>query len=234
MACWGAQFEDLYEAPAGKFKAISAGDGAACGLREDGSVACTGYSKAPPPTGALVAVSAGSVVCGLRAEGTIDCAPPVELSGSFTSFDAGDGGDTVCGIRPDQTLDCTPPRREDWEEAPSGAFQQVACAGQFCCAIRAAGDIACWGFPQTSGERDAPSGAFVSLRAAWTDPCAAREDGTLACWGGWRISQRQRASIPSEPLLDYCVGSGFGCGIRLDGSLHCFGVANITELTPPK
>jgi hypothetical protein len=113
-------------------------------------------------------MDAASVVCALREDGTLDCAPSIALPGQFTSFDVGDGGDTVCGIRPDKTLACTPPRAL-WADPPTGTFEHVACAGQFCCAIPTEGDIVCWGGTQTSGELDAPRGPFASLRASSLD-----------------------------------------------------------------
>ncbi|HVY26189.1 MAG TPA: RCC1 domain-containing protein [Polyangiaceae bacterium] len=233
ISCWGGQFDDLYQAPHGKFTSVAAGDAAACGLRQDGSIECTGYLPAPAPSGKAVALTVGNVICALRDDGSVDCSAAVSLSGSFSSIDAGDGGDPICGIRPDQTLGCTP-KPPFWDDAPGGTFEMVACSSQFCCAVSTASSIQCWGIPETSGERDAPSGEFVSVRAAAVEPCAARADGTLSCWGGWLKSAKEHASLPTEPFVDYCVGNAFGCGVRADGSIHCFGEAAIAAAPPPR
>ena len=63
--------------PTGAFVTVGVGDGAACGVRESGGLACWGPVGAAwePPGGRFgsVAVGVGSVACGIRVDRTLAC-----------------------------------------------------------------------------------------------------------------------------------------------------------------
>ena len=74
-ACWGISRHGEITPPAGTFSLVSEGSDFACGVRNNGAVACWGDGVArAPPSGTFSSVSAGSdFACGVRTDGTIAC-----------------------------------------------------------------------------------------------------------------------------------------------------------------
>ena len=118
LNCWSG----LYASP-GAFQSVSVntsrGGDYYCGVRTDGTVACSGtghYGETTPPEGKFQSVSAGrGHVCGVRVDGAVACwgrntydgevmgqsTPP---AGEFLSVSAGEN--YTCGIRTNRTLSC--------------------------------------------------------------------------------------------------------------------------------
>ncbi|MBK6847393.1 MAG: hypothetical protein IPG96_07565 [Proteobacteria bacterium] len=78
MACWGRNDRGQATPPPGEFSSVSAGNGYACGVRTNGTLACWGsdtYGKAAAPLGGTFSsVSAGNQhTCAVRSTGTVTC-----------------------------------------------------------------------------------------------------------------------------------------------------------------
>lgn len=92
------------------------------------------------------------------------------------------------------------------------------------CAIDANDAIDCWGYPPARDPRMRLDGTFTVL----SNGCAVRAgDGRIQCWGGQLPS-------PPEGAFVKISGSGYWCGIKLDGTLECWGnQGNAGNTAPP-
>lgn len=205
--------------PSGAFVTVGVGDGAACGVHEDGGLVCWG------PVGAT-------------------WQPP---GGRFGSVAVGVGA-VACGIRVDETLTCWGDVSEEWAP-PDGQFGSVDVGATYACALRASGEAVCWGpdpvvgpeWVHEAGRWSPPEGVFVDVALNDDFACGVRSDGEVHCWGpqgrhdcadgriacfGW-----DGTPIPPGPFASVGVAkvrSGWYtdppavCGIRADGSLVCW------------
>jgi hypothetical protein len=143
-------------------KRLAAGDTHACGIRDDGTVACWGGGLAGPydgytvpPPGKFVRLAAGgSHTCGIRIDGEVecwgagkthkpagcwpDCGQSMPPPGQFIEIAA--GHDSTCGLRPDFTIEC-------WGgsapiEPPCGQFVQMSRYWELC-AVDAEAHVEC-------------------------------------------------------------------------------------------
>ena len=171
------------DAPAGTYTAVSAGGSHACAIRTSGEIACwgsnaitTGFNEetqgfeqlhtgqATPPEGSYIAVSAGAVhTCGLREDRMITC---WGLNGYFVRHT--DSGAAEL-------------RETGQTDAPDGAFTAVSAGGAHTCAIRASGEITCWG--EIVGQIGAPPGSYTAVSAGAIHTCGLRDTGAIECWG---------------------------------------------------
>lgn len=142
------------------FRQVVAGAEHYCGLREDGSVTCWGFSpgggqvEAPPDAFTMIASGIGSkFTCGiLLSDGTARCWATTATVDSATL------------------------------EVPAGIqFVWIGIALERSCGVGVDGDLRCWG--DASDDAIPESGPFVSLALGISHGCALRQDGTVACWG---------------------------------------------------
>lgn len=149
--------EDLAEPlqpPAGRFIRVAVGQQHACGIRDDGRLACWG--------------TAGAVANG----------PP---AGRFTAVDA--GYDHSCAIRADEeTVVCWGDNDSDESVVPPELTNiravQVVTGRDVSCLRTASGWVRCWG---SIGEP--PVGVFAHITAGRWFACGADLRGGLRCWG---------------------------------------------------
>jgi alpha-tubulin suppressor-like RCC1 family protein len=189
LSCWGAAALDLALPSSTTYRAVESGIDFSCGIDRLGDLLCKGQIDPPPTDGPFVALAAGGRhACALRDDRTLAC------------WGLGDADD------PD---DGTDPRGQSWGQAvpPPGEFVYVASGNTFSCALRANGDITCWGQGSIdggclNGGRDncgtllAPPGPFVELGLGSTYGCGLRPDNSVSCWGG----SSERSSPPPGPL----------------------------------
>jgi hypothetical protein len=206
------------------FTSLAAGPLHACGVRNDGTLACWGSNPsggASPPEGNFLQVTAGyEHSCALRANSTITCwgrnqvgqaAPP---SGTFQAIAT--KLHFSCGLRTTGAVSC-------WgtgaTNAPSGTFTKVAVGSFHACALTTGGNSVCWG-DNTSGQLDAPSQVFSDLDAGSSQTCGLLPDGTLQCWGNDLFGQ---SSPPSGVFGTPSLNEILGCAIRNDQTIACWG-----------
>jgi alpha-tubulin suppressor-like RCC1 family protein len=131
-------------------------------------------------------------------------------------------------------------------------------AGYHTCGIKTNGKLFCWGYnvngelgDGTTNTAMTPvqigSDTWLSVSAGWRHTCAIRADKKLFCWGANSFGQvgdgTQCSASPytcegvtSVPRLvgsdwaSVSVGKDFTCGLKLDGSLYCWGDNTYGEL----
>ena len=162
IECWGVSEGDQHyygqtDAPAGRFRAISAGHSHTCAIRDDGTIECWGRN----------------------AYGLTD-AP----AGSFTAVSANTGGSITCAIRTSGEIACWGVATYGLTDVPAGSYTVISISRHHICGLRTNGAITCWG-ANHDGESDAPEGSFtaVSAGAGSLHTCAIRDTGAITCWG---------------------------------------------------
>ncbi len=229
--------------------AVSLGDDHTCALKRDelycwgnnnggqaADVVPTQLSSPARVAGAWKAVAAGEgYTCGARADGTLWCwgfLEPFGLAGDELCFR--DGVSTECQRSPVQIGSGT-----DWTA--------VAAGPEHLCALRGSGTLWCWGRDysgslglgedvdevaeptQVGAETD-----WVAVRASRSNTCAIRRGGFLYCWGSNTLGDvgdgtSEHRYVPTtvvEPYggwTDVLLGGYGTCGLKDDGSLHCWG-----------
>ena len=110
---------------------------------------------------------------------------------------------------------------EDQPDMRSGRYQSVSAGSLFTCAAGTEGLLRCWGQNEgheEGGFKDAPKGTYRMVSSGYYGSCALRaEDGKLKCWG--RVDGKK----PSDSFATIDVATFDVCGIRLDGTLTCWG-----------
>ena len=215
------------------FTQISAGKSHACGLRENGAIACWGgnqENKATPPQGSFTKISAGlNFTCALRQEdAAIVCwgvnskgkaSPP---QGSFTEIAA--GGNHACAIPLPQDA---PPALICWgARFPNGAeplpdklsLSDIQAGNRFACGLTPQADMAC-----LSIERRPPEftpGPFTGVGVGLNRVCALREDGGAVCQ---KRNGSYQASPPPTKFAQIAAGRFHSCGITRASRIECWG-----------
>lgn len=161
-----------------RFVSVSAGEGLACGLRDDGFVVCWGlvsHIAESPEQGDFTAVSVGGLgKCGLKSDGSAECWGSFSPDGAkvrggrLTALSVGKGRDQTfaCGLA-------------DNENTPHDE-----------------GLPWCWGFGWDGEQTPPQRERYVAISV--TDPgagggaaraCGLREDGVIVCWGDNHYSE---------------------------------------------
>jgi alpha-tubulin suppressor-like RCC1 family protein len=115
---------------------------------------------------------------------------------------------------------------------------QVAAGDKHTCALRATGDVVCWGALVTGGEAATPvrvegvEGA-VEITAGQHHDCARLASGKVLCWGYNERGllgdgTRELRSEPVEVLglddaIQVSAGSRWSCALRQGGKVVCWG-----------
>ena len=232
--------------PGERFTAISKGGTHTCGIRSDGTLACTRHgwpADWSPPEGEFESISvAGGYVCGIRVGGALACSgdsnsvPRSVLSppaGIFKSVAI--TGSYGCASRVDLRIVCWGEPHPDYDfgqaSPPGGRFRSVAVAGYFSCGLRTDGEVECWG--RRHGDPDQggrgwnndggfwPRGPFTALVAGSPsgEICALRLGGKMVCWNDGSATHR----APEGAFVAIDAGPTATCGVRLGGEVECWG-----------
>lgn len=240
LRCWGRGNEGEATPPAGTFSQISMYARYACGLRDDGTIACWGgqdrQAHVDPPGGAFITVDAGGDwACGLRPAGTIECwgrAPAAPPAGSYRHLTV--GLQNACAIADDGTVACWGNNRYGQGDPPAGVeFLSVETGYETSCGLRAdTNTVQCWGAgPGEDSSATPAGGTFVGFELNWdftTLGCGWRADGTLRCWG-----DRPTDTYPSRPVREISVGEDHACALYLNGEAYCWGDDRYGQSTVP-
>lgn len=267
VECWGnngagqlgiASNDPQRERPArvvdGSWAQISTGNTHTCGRTSGGGVTCWGHNHKGqlgngttdptirPGLMAVLGVNAidiaadGQHTCAVRSDGTMRC------WGSNTGGQLGNG---------ENTEDPTP--RPVYVNTLTDATQ-VALGSNHSCALRASGQVSCWGI---NSQRQVGTGSTASyIRSPATLPditdavqvsagngsaCALLSTGTVKCWGSNQYGQVGdgsgvlRAETPVEVAgltnaVQISVGEYFACAVRTGGQVVCWGRNNNGQL----
>ncbi|NOY89658.1 MAG: hypothetical protein GXP55_00515 [Deltaproteobacteria bacterium] len=192
---------------------IAAGGGTTCGLREDGSVVCTGqYPRPLPGLPPLVELTMGDgLVCGITADADLVCVDPVWNERILTA---------------DRVTDFT---------ATTGHFcyvreGRVFCGGESYFSYGALGGVldppcqAWWPYDHcTRGVWvDLPAEA-VEVETARSLTCARTVDEEVYCWGWLDEPETPPTHVPEldGPARELVLGLGQACVLRPSGGLEC-------------
>lgn len=122
----------------------------------------------------------------------------------------------------------------------------VSAGDRHSCAIKSNNTLWCWGRGADgrlgdgfTTDRNTPTivaGEWSKVAAGGSHTCAIRSDGALRCWGDNEFGQLgnglsgfgESSSLPdvvnsAVNWTDITAGSNFTCGIKLDGTLWCWG-----------
>lgn len=226
----------------GFFKSVSTGDGQACGLKMDDTIACWGYVepfRETPPEGSFKSVeSGGRHVCAIRPDDAVTCwdygefgqtSPP---EGRFRSISG--GSYHTCGIKMSGVVACWGQNDGGKASPPGGIFKSVSAGDKHTCGVRADDTIACWG-RNYYGAATPPDGAFASVDASFDYTCGLRLDASITCWGRLEPFGPDNETLvpPDVRLKSVSLSSRHGCGIQLDYTLICWGYNGLGQASPP-
>ena len=228
--CWSESpsYDEYLAAPGDiAFTSLAPGAYHGCGIDIDDKVRCWGgdipgpggddYGQADPPSGTFVMVAAGGIhTCGLREDHTLAC------WGVNAENDAWEEG------------------MSDWgqvTDAPSGTYASVVAGQSGNCAVDDAGMLTCWGFYFDAGDGLFDLAAIdVSFGGIGT-LCIVTDTGDISCDVGWgtsdEVSEEDNTPPTDGPYTQVAIGSSFGCALKEDGQLDCWGSNHYGALTPP-
>jgi hypothetical protein len=217
-----------------------------CGLTEDGSAWCWGANAAgqlgrgdvfPDPSPRKVV--GGLVFVDLDVGGAHACAL---AAGSGEAFCWGDNDYGQLGTG-DSTISPEPVA-----VATSLRFAAITTGTTHTCGLLATGEVYCWGYNSqgqlgTGTTEGSPTPALVSgpvrftaLDAGSLDTCGIADNGDAYCWGYNIFGEVGTGQFVFEPVLTpslvvgghkwtgLSVGSGFACGLTVEGPAYCWGI----------
>jgi hypothetical protein len=185
-------------------------------------------------------VEAGrEVTCALaRTDGSVECWGDLDSwdenrdtwAVRWSAIDS--GSCEFCGLTDAGEVRCWGCREDLTEDFPSGQFQHIETSLWTACAAPASGPIECWGtYWEGDGDPEgwtAPDGPVLDISVARTHACVIMTDHSLFCFG----------NLPSPPTGTFTqidAGEEHHCGLRLDGTVTCWGDDSFGQVTdvPP-
>ena len=233
VTCWGKGHDDV-EPAEGAFVEVLAGT-PACGLRRDGRLECWGdiwsATLAPEPLDSFAEVAVGArTACALNDSGDLHCwsiwgpgpiagrspqvpltLPDLNLATITVGQKRGDRsrrsvhGDQVCGILDSGAIRC-------WQVSE---FQPIDESDR-------AYANSLFAF---KGPADGP---YIAVAIGETGECAVDTQFRLRCWGG-----RFADVASADEYQDVAVSGSHVCGLRRDGTLHCWSWDQDRYVAPP-
>ena len=232
LICWGYNEYNQANPPEGTFTQVSAGKYFNCALRVDGSIACWGRDTAgetSPPPGHYAQVEAGGEhACALTSDGTPICWGSNSSSqvGFLTSNKFQQlalGYNHSCGLKEDGTIECWGGNSEEQSTAiDDETFSSILAGYYTTCGIKTDGIVTC------CGDNNRNYGYLTQIDFSISDYtlCGLKTDHTLSC--------PSMSYVPNDRFTYVAVGSSFGCGIKEDGMVACWGDNGSGQATPPE
>lgn len=209
------------------FTQVDAGDRHTCGLKSNGDVECWGQDRGGVVSGTCVA------------EHTSDISKCVnqKSSGPFIQVDT--SWNTNCAIKQTGTVTCWGWNGMGTCNAPPGSFSVISGSTHHFCGLRPNNVLECWGNTSDFTSTPVPpAGSYQSLsvgKGPFPDTCAITIEGSLVCFGKYA----KDLAPPSGKFTQVAVGWAHACGLRLNGSIDCWGSTNKNvnkygQATPPE
>ena len=142
-------------------------------------------------------------------------------------------------------------QQEGFPSPPEGEFKTLNSFRSLFCGVRADGALKCWGDasdrpqppPDWVGDGSArswpPPGEFTAVSVSNNHACGLLTSGEIECWGASWLMTRSKITPPEGEFSTISPGWGgydfkgptmmarrnwgSSCGVRLDGSLECWG-----------
>ncbi len=249
---------------------IAAGGAHTCARRGDGRVFCWGKNSYGAIGDGTCSSSLGPEFGPQPARSGTDRWSPTEVTGLTDAVEVTAGGGHTCARRASGEVLCWgsnfPNGRVDGDDGSGGAVGdgttinrlvptrvlgltgavQVTAGGTYSCALRAGGDVACWGGNAFGGLGDGTTTTrlvptpvpaladVVEIRAASGHTCARLGSGAVRCWGANGSGQVGDDTTSGPRLAPTVVvdlvdatglttRGGHSCALRRDGSVVCWG-----------
>lgn len=238
VVCWGAGAATTASIPNDLFLRVDSGRNVSCGiLLSNGNVRCWGDNtagKATQPTGAFTEVSAaigGDHTCGLTGDGGVRCWGSDTFGqrspSTSTVDDVALGATFGCAIDAFGELECWGTLPDACDALPAGPHLAVRARGDALCVLSPSGALDCCGSTAAVVGTDTLLGdvALGAQHGCGVDVVT----GQAVCWGNDGAGQ---ASPPSDVLSAISAGGDATCGLRLDGTLACWGDLSIAGNPP--
>jgi len=218
------------------FLAIAAGSSHACALTPDGSPVCWGenrFGAATTPGSPFVEIHAGDRhFCGLRADQTLSCWGWDEAydspAGQFARVYC--GGPNTCAYRANGDEVCLYDPRLRAAYLPQKTVVGAALSSGVFCQIGADNSVDC----ATEDAYASPAGP--GARAVSASPhraCVIQATGALSCAlfaGGTSLKP---FAVPAGVFTALSITDAFGCALRADKTLACWGDDAVGQASPP-
>jgi hypothetical protein len=177
------------------------------------------------PDSGWIDVDARARPCALHQDFSIWCSSygsMYRVSGDYQAL--GDG----CAVRTDGTLVCGFEGDAPTFELP-GPFVAVEGGSEVGCALRASGSAQCW--PEATDV----AGPFDSIGTGDRFACGIRSgSGELSCWSIDNVVfDEALTDVPSGSFKYVDTDDHVGCGVRIDGSMSCWGDDFSGLISPP-
>ena len=209
VECWGLETDKRTIVPAdlGPVRAISAGNTHNCAIKLDGTVQCWGQYKID----VLKKYEATEI--------------PADL-GPVQNISSGSGH--TCAITAQGLAKCWGINRYGQLNVPAdlGPIKAISAKFNYTCAIKTDDTVKCWGAkPFKSGKKiEVPLTAnrVTKISVGVGLACGIRaEDNLIECWGDGLDS----VQVPKKlgPVKDISLGPSFGCAIKNDKTVECWG-----------
>lgn len=230
--CWGYLIGGPWTPPEGiTFTDFSAHSHDVCGVASNGRIWCwvahaggddVEYTSYP---GDHVRAFAGAG-CGLLDSGDLNCWGPGEallpsIEPGRTVVDMVHAGALgVCALLDDGYVACVGGNLQRQASPPPGVGRLSLAAGsRHTCSLDSEGDTYCWG-GATSEPLQLSVQPATEVTVGFGAACTALVGGGLDCW--WSTSLDDPL-LPAEELHAIGVGYKYGCGLRSDDTIRCWG-----------
>jgi len=135
----------------------------------------------------------------------------------FQQVDVSSGSATSCGLKLDGEALCWGYEDMGFGDTPDSRFVQLSLGNSQACAILTDGSMECWG---RRSELVITDRFFTQVSASYLFTCGLDTSGEIACVGDNLYGQIDH---PDDLFVAIGTGIEHGCGIRLDGSIKCWG-----------
>ena len=138
---------------------------------------------------------------------------------------------------------------------PGAQFVAVSSGDFHACALRANGEVVCWGASESGEQKGGhgpvdfgqtrPSGGerFKAIDSGGFHTCGLQQDGTAVCWGAQlgderagfgQVGHGQSSPPADQTFVAISSGGAHTCGLREDGVPVCWGSDSSGQASPPE
>ena len=226
VVCWGLNDEGQTDAPAGRYRWLSAGQHRTCAVTDASEVLCWGSTEfrrcSSYGYGRDITLCDNAEVTVSGVVGATYRSVSVSHRGTIPGSSQ-EG--LICALRETGEIDCWGSNTIEGLEAPWGTYRSVSAGNAYLCAVRDNGEVDCWRVDDVGARRDRVlRGTYDSISVGGAHICGIRDTGELLCWGNLFDG---RVDGPSETYRSVSTGPTATCAVRASGEIDCFGTGFI-------